>query len=66
MNETPMVVERTLENPRVPLHTSVSETVAGTFFNHNGIPGGPSLTQTGAIEDGGAVYETPMVVERTL
>ena len=64
MNETPMVVERSRENPRVTLHTSGSEIVSGTFHNHDGIPGGPSLTPSGAIADGGAVYETPMVVER--
>ena len=59
MNETPMVVERSLENPVVILHTSGSEIVLGTFHNHHGIPG-PS----GAIAEGGAVYETPIVVER--
>ena len=44
VNENPMVVARTLDNHRVPLHAWGAETVGGTFINHDGIQGGPSLT----------------------
>ena len=63
INETLMSVERCLYDHFVPLHTVGSEMAAVQFFNHAKISGGPSWTQTGAIEEGGGVFQTRMLNE---